>query len=208
MPAIQYGLTSEGKSASNKKSVAGATGTEIAAIRFLTAMVPQTGAMPGDMRCTNLLLAYKSVPVCSKTPCEHVDENRIEHAVFFEGHMVLPWQELHKSGEKPITAAPKFPLQVRQLSLVQSSIPTGMLAKVRPDQRLRMKGAIIAAALDHGLAQDIQFKRYPTCCECYTLGTTRTVYVSGREDGVWEFSVGVPVVDWMEPTHSRSITRR
>jgi hypothetical protein len=68
-----------------------------------------------------------------------------------------------------------------------------MLAKVGPDQRLRMKGAIIGAALDHGLAQDIQFKRYPTCYECYTLGTTRTVYVSGREDGVWQFSVGVPV---------------
>jgi hypothetical protein len=74
--------------------------------------------------------------------------------------MVLPWQELHKSGRETIL---KFPLQVVSCHL--------------SDQRLRMKGAIIGAVLDHGLAQDIPFvpiqevsnllhTRNYTCCLC------------------------------------------
>jgi hypothetical protein len=39
------------------------------------------------------------------------------------------------------------------------------------------------------ISKSFHFKRYPTCYESYTLGIIRTVYVSGREDGVWQFSV-------------------
>jgi hypothetical protein len=68
-----------------------------------------------------------------------------------------------------------------------------------------MKGAIIGAVLDHGFGlSSFQFKRYPTRYESYTLGIIRAVYVGG----VWQFPVGVPAMDWMEPINHKTVTAK
>jgi hypothetical protein len=79
------------------------------------------------------------------TLTSHVDENRIERAVF-ERHpwyrVVLAWQELHKLGEKPMQS-----LRVKAPKLHPNGHADAEVS-TRPE-RLRWKGAIICAVLDH-----------------------------------------------------------
>lgn len=78
------------------------------------------------------------------TLTSHVDENRIERAIF-EGHHGTAWSSLGRN----CTNRERNQCS-RSESKPQGCTPAGMLAQVstRP-KRLRMKGAIISAVLDH-----------------------------------------------------------
>lgn len=153
-------------------------------IPFLTAMVPKLGFRLSDIRCTNLLLAWKDITSVLQHSAERPskppdrsdpvnDENRMEHAIFGGDHMVR--QELHKSGEKPFSSFLSKVVSCHFSNVASQRASSPSAAPPTSDcgdMQFGRMVAIIGVVLNHGVAvgTGFDFKRYPTCYECVYTG--------------------------------------